>query len=343
MTQPHPRPQPQRISLSSDQVHINVMKNVGLTSVTKLSGSLQGGVWKAVLQLDSDPAADEINSKSMSVVIVKTANKVLAQKKLALVSQKLYQVREDIVLEAMILKYLTVHQLDCPASIIKFYRLLDTKRDYYLMVEYGGHSLFTFVCNAHKAIDAGKLPLHKWKQLTKKIFIQMVACLDYIHSRKVCHFDVSLENFVVNHDGENLADEDDTALNNIQIKLIDFGLAQLFISDSFSTTKWCGKVRYQSPECYEKKNAFDAKANDLWCLGVTFFTFAFGTPPFKRADKNDALFMYMTNEEMMVKVLRRWNKLQYADQELVRLLCGFFKDENTRITLSDLKSDAWLK
>ena len=59
---------------------------------------------------------------------------------------------------------------------------------------------------------------------------------------------------------------------NIQIKTCDFGLAEYFgDNSSFQSSKYCGKTNYQSPEITAKKKSFNAKSNDIFCLGVCLF------------------------------------------------------------------------
>lgn len=63
----------------------------------------------------------------------------------------------------------------------------------------------------------------------------------------------------------------------VQIKLCDFGLAVFFpkvqgaTKTSFHSRKFVGKSRYWSPEL-SAHHTFDARANDIWCLGVWYVT-----------------------------------------------------------------------
>ena len=116
------------------------------------------------------------------------------------------------------------------------------------------------------------------RKVTKVIFAQMVECVAYLHSRNICHFDVSLENFVISNVMISTLDSDQftfCGLDDIRVTLIDFGLAEVFAKDStFQSTKYCGKTVYQSPEITanmkSKRKSFNAKANDIWCLGIRF-------------------------------------------------------------------------
>ena len=129
--------------------------------------------------------------------------------------------------------------------------------------------LFDFVVKAHNLIEVGKLDICEWHRITKIMFQQMMESVEYIHSKNVAHFDISLENFVLNDmdvvlvtTAENeekikfcVIDRDNNgdgcgspSSSGIQVKLCDFGLSEVFPNDKlrgkpdFQSTKYCGKV-----------------------------------------------------------------------------------------------------
>lgn len=111
-------------------------------------------------------------------------------------------------------------------------------------MEDGRDSLFQFVQNIHKCIQSGQLEISEWLKLVKLIFIQMIECIEYLHSKNVAHMDVSLENMLISDvqiqcatDGTNMKFCFD---KHIQSKLCDFGLAQYFKDGNSMSTKFCG-------------------------------------------------------------------------------------------------------
>ena len=40
--------------------------------------------------------------------------------------------------------------------------------------------------------------MSEWHKVCKAIFKQMIESIEYIHSKNICHFDISLENLVIN-------------------------------------------------------------------------------------------------------------------------------------------------
>merc|ERR1712173_202794 len=70
--------------------------------------------------------------------------------------------------------------------------------NYYLVMTDGGHSLFDFNLKVHEYIESSKITISHWHSVVKVIFRQMLQCLDYLSSMKVSHFDISLENMLIN-------------------------------------------------------------------------------------------------------------------------------------------------
>ncbi len=231
-----------------------------------------------------------------------------------------------------------------------------------------GHSLFEFNLKVHEYIEAQKISIAHWHKLVKVILQRMLDCLDFIHSMKVSHFDVSLENFLVNdldvayNDDETLSfcfDGDDA----VQIKLCDFGLAECFETKraanddqkakeedteevDFGSNKYCGKESYQCPEISNRDEGgngqFDARKNDIWCLGVCLWMLITGSSPFPSSAEDDPYFQLIINGKMG-ELLGKWKKLHYVDEALLELFAMIFKYEDERASIADIRSCKWLQ
>ena len=108
------------------------------------------------------------------------------------------------------------------------------KRNYYLQMEDGGVSLFDFVKKAHRFIQCGQLKLTEWHKVVRVLTKQMIECVSFLHSLNVVHFDISLENWLIN-DVQVEVDSHQSkcpklrfVTADIQIKLCDFGRCRLF-------------------------------------------------------------------------------------------------------------------
>lgn len=122
---------------------------------------------------------------------------------------------------------------------LKFVYTFYSKTDFYLIEEDGGSGLFYFVKKAHELIKAGRIDLSHWKDAVAVILKQMAECIEFLHSHNIAHFDISLENFVINdvsivvdtkYENGTKTEKIRFVLDNIQIKLIDFGMFLYFLA-----------------------------------------------------------------------------------------------------------------
>ena len=113
------------------------------------------------------------------------------------------------------------------------------------MQEDGGHSLFDFVVKAHRLIAIGHVDITEWHKIVKIIFPQIIEGIEYMHKRGVCHFDLSLENMLIN-DVSVVQCKSSNKLEflsqDVQVKIVDFGLAEMFDveTSNYQSNKYCG-------------------------------------------------------------------------------------------------------
>mmetsp|Transcript_23258 Transcript_23258/g.37260 ORF Transcript_23258/g.37260 Transcript_23258/m.37260 type:complete len:332 (+) Transcript_23258:94-1089(+) len=319
---------------TQDSNIVGVLKEYGLSCSRKLACSLQGSVWKA----------RDAHGKQL---VVKVTSKRLYESATAKIEGNYYPIQEDIKKEAQLLHYLTAQQHSAPPPfIVKFVAFFESTKNYYLIMEHGGGSLFEFVVKAHNLIVAGKLDIEEWHNCVKIIYKQLMDAIHFIHSKNVCHFDVSLENLVIN-DVKIVEDQDTNKIrfvaDSIRIKLIDFGLADL-VAGGRKSTKFVGKDVYKSPEVLAKNEhrGFDAKSNDIFCSGVCLFCMILGTAPWSKASEDDRAFMHIFNDKML-GIVQQWHRLHYITVEIVHLLSNIFKYESERISMKGILQHQWLR
>merc|ERR1719361_1184087 len=125
-------------------------------------------------------------------------------------------------------------------------------------------------------------------------------------------------------------------LDDIQIKLCDFGLAQKFTKNECISRKYCGKQRYKSPEVINEKHAFDAKANDIHCLGICLFMLVTGGGPWETAHPLDKNFIYVKKNSIF-QMLNAWNILHYTDRKTICLFDAILCSEKKRANILQIK------
>eukprot|EP01083_Nonionella_stella_P080408 220997_1 len=312
-----------------------VFKQINLHKPVKITDTLQGSVWRAFTP-DNNP------------LIVKITDRTLHERQRAIIDNEEYKVNENILAEQRILKHLS-QQPDCLHSIVQYKGFIKTSHYYWLLMEDGGGSLIALVQKAHRSIRSGHLGINEWKKVQKIIMKQMVEAVEYLHNHNICHFDISLENFVIN-DLEIEVDEYEDGswkyrfvLDDIHVKLCDFGLAEEYKSNvkACLSQKWCGKRQYKSPEVCDQRETFDAKRNDVWSLGSCWLAMCIGSIPWQIAHESDAVFAFLL-QHSVADLLKYWNIQSYIDAPLMDIFDSIFQDEDDRITVSDIKKHLYI-
>eukprot|EP01083_Nonionella_stella_P001095 3166_1 len=301
----------------------------GYTSLTRLCNALQGSIWKTC--------------KDGAQRIVKVIHKSLYHKHITYLDHKEAHVQEDIIKEATILKYLTNSRP--PPSLAQYIDFFEDINSYYFVMDYCGQNFFEFVQNAHQYIQKGALDTSTWLEFCKHAMKQMVDIVQWLHSMNTAHLDISLENFTINNVKMTIDKYSNQIIGfdtDFQIKIIDFGLAEIFPTDyvtgitDFRCRKYVGKTRYQSPEVYAKQHTFDAQSADSWSLGITFFMMVSGGALFHKPSPMDRNYCMLVNGQMR-NILFAWNKLDCVSPDILDLLQKMLVIERYRPTLKDIR------
>lgn len=171
--------------------------------------------------------------------------------------------------------------------------------------------------------ESGKLK----EESATRYFLQLARALEYIHSQGVCHLDVSLENLLLDGNGE--------------LKLTDFGLARQF--DHINPFAGCsitkpGKIIYMSPEIFAGRDFFGDQA-DLYSAGVVLFLMLFGCPPYEIPAASDRRFRLIFYGEI-AELLRVWQIS--ASPLALDLLSGLLCSADERMSIQDVLDHPWL-
>lgn len=199
-------------------------------------------------------------------------------------------------------------QIDHPL-VSSFVGEIRDEKKCYMIIEYcDSGSMHNFVRTNGKLME----------QIARRYFIQLIAVLDYLHRvKRIAHRDLKLENVLLD--------------KYFNIRLIDFGLSNLFQDDLTKFNSQVGSPAYVPPEII--KGEPYTKSADIWSAGVLLFAITNGCLPFLSSDykelANKVLFAtpeFSSNITSMLKDL---------------LLKMLEKQPDKRITLEEIKQHPW--
>ena len=151
-------------------------------------------------------------------------------------------------------------------NIIRLYDVITTNKYIYLIMEYiGGNDLFHYVLEQKRLTEIQ----------AKKLFRQLISCIEYLNSLGIAHRDIKPENILLNKQKDN-------------IKLIDFGLSHILSKKNELLVTQCGSPCFVAPEVIQG-GAYDGLCADIWSCGIVLYFMLVGKVPF---ESNDIKVLY---------------------------------------------------
>jgi serine/threonine protein kinase len=193
--------------------------------------------------------------------------------------------------------------------ISSLFQVLEPADNYALVMEYAENG------NLHEYMHQhGRLP----EDQARRYFAQLISVLEYLHRDvKIAHRDLKPENILLDR------------YNNV--RLIDFGLSNVFTEDNPQLHTQCGSPTYLAPEIV-KGRPYTANA-DIWSVGVVLYSLVAGHPPFED-DSIPKLFQKIIRSEP------EWPSFftPPLTNLLQKLMCP---NPEQRITLEMIKNHPW--
>lgn len=186
--------------------------------------------------------------------------------------------------------------------------------------------------------DCSPEPLLSLKE-TKKIFLDVVSGLEYLHHQGIIHRDIKPSNLLVG--------------KNNEVKISDFGVsfaAQLDgqDQDDVELARTAGTPAFLAPELCNTEGTCGKVTYkiDIWALGITLYCLIFGDLPFY-AESEFKLFEKINKDDFKVPDMTRWRvaealsdyDLKVAKDLLLKLLD---KNAATRIEIDDIKTHPFI-
>eukprot|EP00026_Physarum_polycephalum_P003177 Phypoly_transcript_03187.p1 GENE.Phypoly_transcript_03187~~Phypoly_transcript_03187.p1 ORF type:complete len:717 (+),score=118.81 Phypoly_transcript_03187:138-2288(+) len=152
-----------------------------------------------------------------------------------------------------------IHRSLHHTHIVKFEHFFEDHENVYILLE---------MCNQKSMMELIRRRGTLTEMEARYYLLQVISATKYMHSCRVIHRDLKLGNLF---------------LNNMQIKIGDFGLAAKLDHDGQRKKTICGTPNYIAPEILEGTNGHSYEV-DIWSLGVILYTLIIGKPPFETKD-----------------------------------------------------------
>ena len=175
-------------------------------------------------------------------------------------------------------------------------------------------------------------------------FRQLIKGVVFLHSKGICHRDLSPENVMV---------------DGLEGLIIDLGMCLRvpYLDpqhvDRFTDVRGsggrsprcffrpqgpCGKLPYMSPEIYSNRHPFDGAAADVWTSGTILFCMITGNRSYQRPHLSDPQFYWMS--QGLRQLLNDWNV--NMSETGIQLLEGMLQpNPRLRLTLEEVSQHAW--
>ena len=175
--------------------------------------------------------------------------------------------------------------------------------------------------NLYNLIQNNKKENVKNMILIKKLIVESIEIIKYLHSKNIVYRDIKPENLLLD--------------NDFNIKLCDYGWATYFTPGKFLTV-YCGTPEYVSPEVI-KKYPYNEKV-DIWGLGVLIFELVFGYAPFSSTFNEERFNNIKAGKINWPKDLGdEYKDLKDLIEKILRV------DPKERISLDEIENHPWLR
>ena len=207
------------------------------------------------------------------------ATKVINRKKIENLSTKKYLDNEINILK----------ELDHP-NIVKFYEQLNTKSNIYIMMEFCNGGELSHCLKLYKSVYKNTFNI----EIVQYFMRQIINAFCYIHSKKIIHRDIKLENILLSFENEN--DKQNLNLLTSKVKIIDFGLSTKLTYSSLTYTALGSPVnmdplilkKFDKAGGYKNLLGYNEKA-DIWSLGTIFYELLTGQLLFEANSMKDLM------------------------------------------------------
>ncbi|RCI02639.1 hypothetical protein CU098_008623 [Rhizopus stolonifer] len=206
-------------------------------------------------------------------------------------------------------------KLDHP-HVVRLYEVLDDP---------SGDSLYMVFEMMHQGvlmtIETDQIATPYSDEKARRYFKEMMLGIEYLHAHDIVHRDIKPDNLLIS--------------NEDVLKIVDFGVSEMFIKGNDKLKKSAGSPAFMAPElCVAKHGEVSGKATDIWSMGVTLYCLIYGKTPFMN---DNLLELY---EEIKEAPIEYGSDIDSHLLDLFQRILD--RNPETRITMEELREHPWV-
>jgi len=291
----------------------------------KIGKSLGSGAF-ADVRLAEIEKGDETEKFAVKIFSKRTLKKKRTMKKEA-GKMKVHTALENVAREIAIMK-----KLNHP-GLVRLFEVIDDgdEDELFMFLEFvGGGQVMDYDPKA-KSYFTEKSETRLIAEADAKQYVaEMVLGLQYLWAQNICHRDLKPENILLTDDGK--------------IKITDFGVSHMFKEGEEGKQKNLeGTYHFVAPECTTGEE-YDVFGTDVWAIGVTLYTFLYGTLPFTNEGGGvTELLDAIRNTEVTFPEKTETEKSPAVSAEGIDIMKKMLtKDPAARLNRNDILNHVWL-
>lgn len=224
----------------------------------------------------------------------------------------------------MVVHEIQVLKLINHKNLVRLYEVFESPKSIYMALEYCKRGeLYEYLIQ--------KIKLQESEAFC--YFHQIIAGMQYLHVRNICHRDLKLENLLLCSNPTDSGASVPISLKNcMTIKIADFGMSKILANEAESLKTSCGSPYYAAPELLSKVK-YSGQRVDIWCAGIILYAMVCGVLPFDGKNNNE-LFANITTGEYSIP-----NHVSPGLADLLRKM--IVADPEKRITLRNIIRSPW--
>ena len=200
-------------------------------------------------------------------------------------------------------------------NVIKIYEISQMKKRIFMIMEFAPNGTLTDWLRDRGAFTESTAHL---------MFTQIVSAIHHMHSHRIAHRDLKLENILLTE--------------NFNPKVSDFSYAVKYGPKDPKNTSYCGSLPYFSPELLQR-HPYNPLISDIWSLGVCFYIMLNDGLPFKLGNDRLMLNKQLTKDWKFKSKVE--HKLSEDLKSMVRKMLE--PDVGLRISAAQLIEDKWIR